>query len=742
MVIKRRVALALLSSLYWTTTAAAGTGTVNASAGNGWSMQVDVRWVDGGGYRPVLVTVAPATPSAADRTLHLEFHARFAYYHRSEVVVSQDVDIPAGSAGESVMLSVPQHFPWQMYDLDVWEDGTYLKKLSQANAGFGVWQDWHEALPGMLVIVDKATAQAAAAAGGVLPGTAGIPSMLANPDTSALGQLLPVEQQSNIRYTTMPAAVPGQAQTVCPLESMVTVPAERAPQKWIDYTSLDLVCVSMPAVRELAAEHPRTWQAIRAWTAAGGNLLVSGAGADFAALAELEALLKLDRADGPGGSPDDWSMPDPALYGANLKPPFSKNMYSEYGVSATMAMQPLPGGAQQPATDAAAAPGDPPNPPSFLAHSYGLGMVVAAAPADLFAEPAETWGWILNSLDSDRWAWYRRQGLSVQRDNDDFWNWLVPGVKLAPVTAFRVLITLFVLIIGPLNYLWLRRGGRLHLLIIIVPLCALMITLGLFGYALVADGLGVRVRTRSYTHIDQRRGEAVCWARLSYYAGLAPSGGLTFPADVAVLPLQSRGGDEGELARRRSLIWSERSQNLASGWLASRTPTQMLTVRSRRTKLRLAVRPAKEGSNLHITNGLRTRIERLIVSDAEGKLFRGAGIEPDATATLGQTELGNEQAALQQALRDHPLKDPEGLDRQAYANAFSFSRVYRYSQSNSGLPEPAVHTSRLEKSLGAVAERLREPRTYVALVERSPEVEFGVGSPRQNSSLHVIVGRW
>ena len=113
--------------------------------------------------------------------------------------------------------------------------------------------------------------------------------------------------------------------------------------------------------------------------------------------------------------------------------------------------------------------------------------------------------------------WDSRHGLTPDSANVEFAKLLVPGVGLAPVTEFRVLITLFVLLIGPINYWLLKRAKRLHLMVLTVPAAALVTTLALFGYAILADGFDTRVRAQSFTTLDQRTGEAACWARLSYY---------------------------------------------------------------------------------------------------------------------------------------------------------------------------------------------------------------------------------
>src|SRR6266478_2253668 len=101
-----------------------------------------------------------------------------------------------------------------------------------------------------------------------------------------------------------------------------------------------------------------------------------------------------------------------------------------------------------------------------------------------------------------RLSWTARHGMvlapeELMDNKSDFWEFLIPGVGLTPVVQFQILISLFVIGIGPVNYLLLRRWRRLGLLLITVPASAAIVTLALFGYALIHDGLGVRVRARS-----------------------------------------------------------------------------------------------------------------------------------------------------------------------------------------------------------------------------------------------------
>lgn len=58
---------------------------------------------------------------------------------------------------------------------------------------------------------------------------------------------------------------------------------------------------------------------------------------------------------------------------------------------------------------------------------------------------------------------------------------------------------------------------------------------------------------------------------------------------------------------------------------------------------------------------------------------------------------------------------------------------------SSGGPSPTQASGRLEqmRTLDGML-----PGSYVALVDRSPEVVLGVPSPREEPSSHVIVGQW
>jgi len=742
----------------WSGPVEAWSGTVYSATAAGTNLTVDTRWVDGAGYRPVRVTLTPTAPTTVDKTFTVEFLLRRRPWpdDRHDLRVARDIELPAGSGPVQATVSLPQYPDCDSYTVNVLEDGKLQPRLcipwtQYANTA----TDWAECLPALLVVGDTI------------------------PDTHPLAELLPLEDyfssQTVRRFNQRPfpsANVVSQMASIPQtLPGVVSYRIAELPQRWIDYSSVDVVCISLGQLEEVAGKNPAALRAVLQWTAAGGNLWVSGAGQDWQHVPKIENFLRLATGETPvppatGETPVPlaeltkwgWKPPDKEAYlkavqGGLSEVPVAERRYPPYvmpppRVPIPEAIPPAGTGTAQPRV------GKAPTQAQFLFRPYDMGLIVALASGDPFQDTADQWRGVLNTVGPDRWLWCRRHGLSMVRQNPDYWNLLIPGVGLVPVAEFCVLITLFVVGIGPLNYWLLRRWGRLHLLVVTIPLGAATVTVALFAYAVVADGLGTRVRVRSVTRLDQGRGQAVCWARLSYYAGLAPRRGLTFPDDVLVLPLEyAPVPDYRDPPLRRELIWREGQQGeqqwFASGWLSSRTPAQLLTVRSRPSRLGLQlIRSPGNPGPPQIRNGLGTRIEQLVVCSDDRKLYWAEGIDADQTVPLEQftPQAG---AKFWEVFRSNQPQVPEGIQTRYYGSGGVFGlRYYRSPYGNPAIAPPTQQTSRLEASLADVQTlagagfSLLEPGSYVAVVEQSPEVVLGVASARQEASYHVILGKW
>lgn len=167
-------------------------------------------------------------------------------------------------------------------------------------------------------------------------------------------------------------------------------------------------------------------------------------------------------------------------------------------------------------------------------------------------------------------------------------RWLIPGVAQPPVYTFIGILTLFVILVGPLAYRWTTRGHRSHLMFFIAPVLALITTVSMFSYSIVADGFGTTMRVRQLTWIDVKSGDAVERTRSTLFSGISPRNGLKFDphAEVMLYPDERQLGwaampQDIREVRHRVLLDSEQ-QTFSSSWLPSRTQNQFVNHQVRR----------------------------------------------------------------------------------------------------------------------------------------------------------------
>ncbi len=682
-------------------TVRAQSGTVHNDGGGGLQLTVDTLWPDGSGYRPVRITVTPAAPVVADRTLVFELITTNTKRNNDDqTTVTQEIELPAGTGPVTTTLAVPPHLVWQTdYEYRVGEGGREIPGLS----GTSMFQRRanEEGIPRVLLVAD---------------GTF---------DSSNLGRAFATS------YTDW-RTTDGKY----PLPTFKVMAAQDLHSRWIDYSALDMICMSFGDLQALKSDQPAVCRALLDWTAAGGNLLVFDMGVSRDRREALGRLVQLP----PSGPEDDtWRPPQVSLFkqrvaglGTDVYEPYEEIPLNTRGSAVPGNRTSRQGRSER--KDEKSEPRKPlpkrPTTSSFASHPYEMGMLVAIASDAPFDEDAGFWAWLCNDLTTTRVIWSQRHGLSLMNGNPEFFNFMIPGVGKAPLNAFRVLITLFVLAIGPVNYYVLRHLRRLHLLVVTVPVSAAGVTFALFAYAILTDGLDTRVRVRSVTHINQQTGQTECFARLSYYAGLAPRDGLEFSEDVAVYPFEAEPGesDSGD----RELLWYN-GQRMTSGWLRSRTPTQYLTVRSRRSDMGIDVGPASNAI-LPVVNRLGTEVELLVLRDDAGDLYWTESLTDGSQGETHPITAANALSELSAKLSECDMSIPSGLPRSAYVTQdYGLQTALVYSLME-GIIRDMTATSGPLSGL--------EPGSYVAVVRFSPEVELGTSAAQPVASLHLIVGRW
>lgn len=678
---------------------------------NGLRIDIDTSAALGHGYLPIKVTVSVPAPTVAARNVTVRFFPNPYRGNRDSVTV--DVEIAAGASSASKVAYLPGNEVHSSYmHAEVFDEGEPLPDLT-GNISFSRSD------------LDQASNHANLTSGTLFVVSTKDSRSRRRLQERSLGMCSRVERTNS---TYSPFDLPEEA---------------FAWQQW------NVVHIELDELQYLHSARPQVFAGLRQWVWSGGVLLVHDVGSDYDRLREFEKLLDPQAAPQFDNSfanqarlafswqgmsresVDNWITRETeatedrirtAIMGRANGTANVDEIKKELGELRTTLQQQYADGCP------------------FMTMRYGFGHIaVLNRPLHDNLEPV-----LINRIfdNSAITNWLERHGANFGASNDNYWNFRIPGVGEAPITAFGVLISLFVIAIGPLNFLWTRRQRRETLLLFTVPICAAFVTGGLLLYALLNDGLAIRSRTRSVTYLNQVNGDAACWSRIGLYASLRPADGLSFAHDIAVYPVHPRsqiqGNDRNSLSRE--LVQGEQQRHFTRGWLPSRVLTQFLTVRARSSPARLYVVPGEQES-LQVVNQLGAHIKQLLVVDDDRRVWKGDTIDDLAGAVLAPIDRPAALKKLRQILELERLEMPaDWLATSVYGGSLFRSRYYYdYSRELSGpIGEP------LEETLFYLIQSSEKlsPRTYVAVVDRSPEFELGLTETVSTGDLHVIVGQW
>jgi hypothetical protein len=266
----------------------------------------------------------------------------------------------------------------------------------------------------------------------------------------------------------------------------------------------------------------------------------------------------------------------------------------------------------------------------------------------------------------------------------------IPGVEGVPARAYLSILIVFSILIGPVNYWFLRRKGQQALLVLTAPLISAIFIVLLAGYVVAGEGLGVRGRALTFTMLDEVRKQASTRGSMSLYAaGMTPAGGLRFARDVAVFPI----GPDGTGSRDRQILDLTEAQRFSSGVIQARSPTNLEQISFRPARERLNF--SRESDGMTVVNGLGATITALRYRD-------GANLYTlvDALPAGGKGLL---------------KADPRGTGNIVPSNLPLSSRFQHLVEN---------------QPVGS----------YLAVLERSPFWDPGVSGIAERGSFHLVIG--
>lgn len=272
-----------------------------------------------------------------------------------------------------------------------------------------------------------------------------------------------------------------------------------------------------------------------------------------------------------------------------------------------------------------------------------------------------------------------------------------------PIKGLFVLMFLFAVAIGPINFLVLARKKRRIWILWTTPAISLVTCLAVFGYMLLSEGWEGQLRTDTFTLLDEGTHRATTVGWTAVYSPLTPSDGLHFSYETEVIPQRM---NEGRRAGVRSctLDWS-RDQHFASGWVEARVPAHFKVRKSEMRSKRVNIDREADG-RVSMLNGLGAEISRITYADDKGRLYSAEHIAAGARVALTPKNVPE-------------VPQPVQTMRQVYLTG-------------NWLIGP--------QGLGSAPQRYLRPNSYLAEMDDSPFLEDALRNARTRKCHAVIVG--
>jgi hypothetical protein len=277
---------------------------------------------------------------------------------------------------------------------------------------------------------------------------------------------------------------------------------------------------------------------------------------------------------------------------------------------------------------------------------------------------------------------------------------IVANLKV-PVRGIVFIMLLFVIVIGPVNLIYLNRRRRRTWMLWTIPVISLVTTLLVFAYSLLSEGITPDTRIAGLTVLDQASHRAATVGGTAFYCPLTPSGGLQFDFGTEATPLVEIGYRSGT---PREVDWTQ-SQHFSHGWVSARVAAYFHLRKAEARRERLQV--VKVNGKLQVVNSLGAPIASLWVADADRHVYTAtrvaageqAGLIPVSTAP-------SEKSGADGLLRDIGF---------------------------------AAHP----EALGDNAGKYLRPNTYIAVLDGNPFIENALGpaaSAKRTKTSAVIFG--
>ncbi len=333
-------------------------------------------------------------------------------------------------------------------------------------------------------------------------------------------------------------------------------------------------------------------------------------------------------------------------------------------------------------------------------------------------------------------TWPERFGWG--QGNDGFTDPIVPNSLViqelleVPIVIGLLILLGFTILIGPVNYWYLKRNGQEARMLVTIPLLAILTTGLIFAWDIFKHGLGNDVRAQGIVRIDQRVKSAAFVNRYMLHMAISP-GQLSFPNDASVSYLGRKTNSRDEIYvkssdhRARSTADSGeaevkytnrgKKQMLSGSPVQSRTPVFLDERDSKPFRGRLVVE-RKGSDQLDVTNTLGFPIHHLLLVDQKNRYY--------APVENRRKTLSTGESAKYKLIESRETKSDLNF----------FEQWKQYMLEEAGARDVSFEFAPAFRS---PPERVRVTR-YMGLTDQNQFGSMGVTSMQEHESTYLIQG--
>lgn len=235
----------------------------------------------------------------------------------------------------------------------------------------------------------------------------------------------------------------------------------------------------------------------------------------------------------------------------------------------------------------------------------GLGKLVVGDSATLFGELEQTA--VLKDLLSTN------EPLVPSQVTRDIRTVEIPGLGRLPYRTFVVLLILFAILIGPVNFIFVRRAGKPALLLLTIPAIALVTSLLLLAYGIFYQGIDTKSSSVSVALLDQREARVDVVEERRAFIGMARAPGLRPGPGTAVFPVNTFS------ERPRFELRSGEDRILGGTFMPVRELSHLRILSERAARERLVIE--RDGDSYAVENGFAQDVGGVLLRDGAGEYY-------------------------------------------------------------------------------------------------------------------------